>query len=168
VTLAALLVAAYVVAVWGRGPLESGAVVAEGFAEGGPARMQAGTDSPMLSAAQIMQLRLPPGLRLDSNEAIMIASAGADRRVVFVNPAFARLTGHEAKDWVGRSGDLLSAEGLLCAEAHLHLCATRNGMIGLGHIVLVMTDVTSRVSTGKARGSAQRDFAVTPEARKSA
>ncbi len=139
-----------------------------------PMQMQGKADSPLLSAAQITQLRLPPGVRLDSHEGIMIAGAGPDRRIVFVNPAFARLTGFEAREWIGRSGDLLLADGPLrmesllwldteedgreahwiarlhhrdgspfCAEAHLHPVAARNG--DAGHIVLVMTDVTSRL-----------------------
>ena len=52
-----------------------------------------------MSVAPIGQLRLPPGVRLDSSEAIMIASDDAQRRVLFVNAAFARMTGFEARAW---------------------------------------------------------------------
>lgn len=147
------------------------------------------------SAAQITQLRLPPGLRLDSHEAIMITAPSADRRILFVNPAFARLTGFEARDWIGRSGDLLLPDGPLrmesllwldteadgteahwiarlhrrdgspfCAEAHLHRMTARAGS-SIGHVVMVMTDVTSRVGSGKSR-DATKDATGTFETRK--
>jgi PAS domain S-box-containing protein len=134
-----------------------------------------------LSAPQLMQMRLPPGTRLDSTEAVVITTDDASRRILHVNPAFVRMTGFSASDWIGRSGDLLVADGPLrmesllwldtepdgreahwiarlhrrdgvqfCAEAHLHSMPGRD-VGGLPYVVMVMTDVTSRVGAGKAR-----------------
>jgi PAS domain S-box-containing protein len=135
---------------------------------------------PALAAPQLMQLRLPPGTRLDSTEAIVITADDAARRILHVNPAFVRMTGFSANEWIGRSGDLLLADGPLrmdslmwldtepdgreahwiarlhrrdgvqfCAEAHLHRMSDRD-KCGVPYVVMVMTDVTSRVSS-KAR-----------------
>ena len=135
---------------------------------------------PMLTASQLMQLRLPPGMRLDSHDGIMIATGGTDRRIVFVNPAFTRLTGYEAADWLGQSGDLLQAQGPLRMESLLWLDTEVDGseshwiarlhrrdgapFCAEAHVhpisaqsgqstftIAVITDVTSRV--GKARPS---------------
>jgi PAS domain S-box-containing protein len=142
---------------------------------------QTALDRPMLSASQLMQLRLPPGTRLDSHEAIMITTACTARRIVFVNPAFTRLTGYEAKDWVGQSGDLLQSEGALRMESLLWLDTETDGseahwiarlhrrdgapFCAEAHLysvtaksgqgsyrMAVLTDVTSRI--GRARAAA--------------
>lgn len=181
VMLSALLAAAYVVATAVGRPVES---VAVGVPASVSPRMmmqaKTGTASSTLTAAQIAQLRLPPGLRLDSNEGILIADVGEDRRIVFVNPAFARLTGFDAGEWIGCSSDLLLADGPLRMESLLWLDTDENGREAhwiarmhrrdgspfcaeahlhpvaprngqAGHTVLVMTDVTSRVGKGKPR-----------------
>ena len=179
--IAALLAAAYVIATAGRPRTSAVAGHSEhsGSVES-PAAL--GTiERPMLSAAQIMQLRLPPGMRLDSPEAIMIATGGTDRRIMFVNPAFVRLTGFTAKDWVGQSADLLQAQGPLRMESLLWLDTEVDGteshwiarlyrsdgapFCAEGHVhpvtaktgqgnytIAVITDVTSRI--GKARSPA--------------
>jgi len=127
-------------------------------------------------------LKLPAGLRLDANDALMIASSGpADRKILYVNPAFARLTGFEASDWIGRSADLLLADGPLRMDSLLWLDADQDGrevhwiarlhrrdgtlftaeahlheiaaMDGKAtQVAVVITDVTARVGTGKSRG----------------
>jgi PAS domain S-box-containing protein len=120
-------------------------------------------------------------MRLDSHEAIMIATAGMGGRIAFVNQAFARLTGYDAREWIGRSADLLSAEGALRMESLLWLDTAADGTEshgiarvhrgdgapfcaeahihpvaarngGIAHIALIMTDVTSRL-TVKSRGT---------------
>ena len=54
--------------------------------------------------------------------------------------------GREAH-WIAR---LHRGDGApFCAEAHLHPVVARNG--AAAHVVLVMTDVTSRIGSGKAR-----------------
>lgn len=125
--LTSLLAAAYVIATAGKprtvavdGHLHSRADVDSLVTEKAMER-------PVLSASQLTQLRLPPGMRLDSHDAIMITTAGTDRRIVFVNPAFIRLTGYEAKDWVGQSGDLLQAGGPLRMESLLWLDMETDG-----------------------------------------
>lgn len=132
------------------------------------------------STAEIAQLRLPPGVRLDSQDAIVITSGSADRLILFVNAAFARLTGFDAQYWIGRAGDLLQAEGPLRMESLLWLDTEADGSEahwiarmhrrdgapfcaeahvhrlaaskgGSGHTILVIADVTSRMANGKSR-----------------
>lgn len=143
---------------------------------------QKAQEAAAMSPSQLAQLRLPVGLRLDSHEAIMVTSA-KDRKILYVNAAFARLTGFSAEEWLGRSSDLLQAEGPLkmesllwldsendgtethwiarmhrrdgtpfCAEAHFHPVRAVNG--GPAYMVVVLTDVTSRVGNAKNRGRA--------------
>lgn len=138
---------------------------------------------PASATAQFAHLRLPPGLRLDAQEAIAIASSSAQRGIVFVNAAFARLTGFDAQFWIGRPGDLLQAEGPLRMEsllwldtaadgsevhwiarmhrrdgtpfcAEAHLHRIAAGKEGNGHVVLVVADVTNRVADRKSRAAA--------------
>ena len=138
---------------------------------------------PASATAQFAHLRLPPGLRLDAQEAIVIASSSAQRGIVFVNAAFARLTGFDAQFWIGRPGDLLQAEGPLRMEsllwldtaadgprftgsractvvtatpfcAEAHLHRIAAGKEGNGHVVLVVADVTNRVADRKSRAAA--------------
>jgi PAS domain S-box-containing protein len=129
----------------------------------------------------IAKLRLPRGLRLDSNDAVMITSAGyPQREILHVNGAFARLTGFTASEWIGRSGDLLLADGPLQMDSLLWLDAEADGrevhwiarlhrrdgtpfcaeahlhpMKGadgrIEYVVVVIADVTSRVGKGKPR-----------------
>ena len=78
------------------------------------------------SARAVDRSRLPsfachPDCASIRSEAIMITSSFRERRIVFVNAAFARLTGFDAQDWIGRSGDLLQADGPLRMEALLWL-----------------------------------------------
>ena len=133
-------------------------------------------------------VKLPAGVRFDSSDALMIATPGdADRKILFVNPAFARLTGFAASEWIGRSADLLLADGPLqmesllwldagddgrevhwiarlhrrdgtpfTAEAHVHPITTQDGRIG--HVVVVINDVTDRVATPKSRACATGIF----------
>jgi PAS domain S-box-containing protein len=134
-----------------------------------------------MSLVNTGQFKMPPGLRLDTSDALMITSGGyANRQILYVNAAFERLTGFNSKEWLGRSGDLLLADGPLrmesllwldaaedgtevhwiarmhrrdgtpfAAEAHLYPVAARES--GAGHVVVVITDVTSRLGVGKAR-----------------
>jgi len=188
--IAALLAAGSVIATAGRPRAASVAAHSElsNGIDASPA--QKAVERPMLSATQIMQLRLPPGMRLDSPDAIMIATGGTDRRIVFVNPAFVRLTGYAAKDWMGQSADLLQAQGPLRMEALLWLDAEVDGSeshwiarlhrsdgapfcaeahvhpvtakTGQGNYTMtVITDVTSRI--GKARPAAQSKTQVLSE-----
>ncbi len=53
-------------------------------------------DVPPSATAQVAHLQAAAGLRLDAAEAIVIVSSTPDRRIVFVNAAFARLTGFDA------------------------------------------------------------------------
>ena len=176
--LASLLAAAYIIATAGRPRAVAMTAHAQRLDGVEFPAAQKEADHPMLSASQLMQLRLPPGMRLDSHDAIMITTAGTDRRIVFVNPAFIRLTGYEAGDWVGQSGDLLQAEGPLRMESLLWLDTEVDGseahwiarlhrrdgapFCAEAHLhpvapkngpgsfqVAVITDVTSRI--GKAR-----------------
>lgn len=149
-------------------------------------------------APSIAQLKLPAGLRLESNEAIMITSGGhPERRILHVNAAFSRLTGFEPSEWIGQSGDLLLADGPLkmesllwldaaedgrelhwiarlhrrdgtpfCGEAHLHPVACKDG--GIGHVVLVMSDVTRGTAAGKSRHSSREDLVAGAGIRRSA
>jgi len=130
-----------------------------------------------------VQFKLPAGLRLESTDAIMITSGGyPDRKILHVNSAFARLTGFEATEWIGRSGDLLLADGPLQMEsllwldtemdgrevhwiarlhrrdgtpfaAEAHLHPVRAKDGHTEHVVVVIADVTSRVGNGKARAA---------------
>ena len=68
-----------------------------------------------------------PGCASTPMKPIMITSGGTDRRILFVNAAFARLTGFDAQDWIGRSGDLLQAEGPLRMESLLWLDTDADG-----------------------------------------
>lgn len=128
-------------------------------------------------------IRLPAGLRLDAQQAIVITNGAADRSIVFVNAAFARLTGFDEQYWLGRAGDLLQAEGPLRMDTLLWLDTEADGSEvhwiarmqrrdgtpfcaeahlhriaattgGTGHVVLVMADVTSRMGAGKIRAAA--------------
>lgn len=140
-------------------------------------------DVPPSATAQVAHLRLPAGLRLDAAEAIVIVSSTPDRSIVFVNAAFARLTGFDEQFWTGRPGDLLQAEGPLRMDALLWLDTEADGFeihwiarmhrrdgtpfcaeahlhriankLGAGHVVLVIADVTSRLASGKSRAAAQ-------------
>jgi PAS domain S-box-containing protein len=129
----------------------------------------------------LSKLKLPRGLRLDANDALMITSGGYPcREILYVNAAFARLTGFTASEWIGRSGDLLLADGPLQMESLLWLEAAEDGrevhwiarlhrrdgtpfcaeahlhpMKGadgrIEHVAVVLTDVTSRVGQGRSR-----------------
>jgi len=129
------------------------------------------------------QFKLPAGLRLESSDAVMITTGGyPDRKILDVNAAFTRLTGFDATEWVGRSGDLLLADGPLQMEALLwldteidgrethwiarlqrrdgtpfaaeaHLYPVHNKAGAIEHVVVVVADVTNRVAAGKARAA---------------
>lgn len=128
----------------------------------------------------ITKLKLPRTLRLDSHDAVMITSGSyPERKILYVNTAFARLTGFAASEWLGRSGDLLLADGLLRMESLVWLEAEADGreahwiarlhrrdgtpfcaeahlhsLMGadgnIEYVALVMTDVTSRRGHGKS------------------
>ena len=133
-----------------------------------------------------IQFKLPAGLRLESSDAIMITSGSyPDRKILHVNTAFTRLTGFEAAEWLGRSGDLLLAEGPLQMAALLwldtemdgrethwiarlqrrdgtpfaaeaHLHPVRAKDGRIEHVVVVIADVTSRVGKGARPAPGQR------------
>lgn len=135
--------------------------------------------------------KLPGGLRVEATDAVMICTGDySSRRILHVNAAFTRLTGFSSQEMLGRDGDLLLADGplqmesllwldteadgrevhwiarlhrrdgtLFCAEAHLHVLPSEGD--GPERMLLVMTDVTSRVATGASQRA--RQF---PEARK--
>src|SRR5882724_6881285 len=75
-----------------------------------------------------MIFKLPQGLRIDSNDAVVITEGDYfNRRILQVNAAFARLTGFQQGDLVGRQGDLLLAEGPLKMESLLWLDTEADG-----------------------------------------
>jgi PAS domain S-box-containing protein len=132
-------------------------------------------------SASTIQFKTPPGLRLDSNDAVVITSGGYPQRdILYVNAAFERLTGFKSNEWIGRSGDLLLADGPLKMDSLVWLDAGEDGReahwiarlrrrdgtlfaaeahmypVGAtdgtaGHVVIVIADVTSRVGLGKLR-----------------
>jgi PAS domain S-box-containing protein len=193
VLLAALLAAAYVIATAGRPRVTHGPANVDSLGGVEYGGTHGATERPMLTASQLMQLRLPPGIRLDSHEAIMIATRGTDRHIVFVNPAFVRLTGYAGKDWVGQSADLLQAQGPLRMEALLWLdtdvdgteshwiarlhrsdgapfCAETHlhavtAKTGEGsYTMAIITDVTSRIGKGRAPAQSKTQASSEPSA----
>lgn len=68
-----------------------------------------------------------PAFKWNPHDAVLITRGAPDRRIIYVNRAFCRLTGFAIEDLIGENGDLLLTEGALRTDEPQWMHTAANG-----------------------------------------